>query len=156
MPEINTNSQQSMEEACRALIKRIAVEEENKLDAMMEPQFFRCQWEDKTLALSFLNRPWMHNPVGNMHGGIIASAFDITMGTLCSCLSDFSAMTPTVSMEICYLRPIPEGTRLIVEAEVTHWGRTVIQLVAKSWLEGEPKRLTATASASYYVVSKKK
>ena len=154
MPDRNYYTQPAMEKACREMIEAMPENEKGNLDALLEPRFERCDAQKRTLTLSFLCKDWMCNPVMNMHGGIIASAFDITMGVICCYMCGFEVMTPTVSINIDYLRSIPCGSRLVVTSEITHLGRTLIQLTARAVLENEPDRLAATASSTYYIVRK--
>ena len=42
-----------------------------------------------------------------MHGGIVSSALDSTMGALSFCQVGEGSRTPTVTMSVTYLRPVP-------------------------------------------------
>lgn len=157
MSDIICNAQEELEAIFRKIIDEfIPQTEQGKLDAMLEPAFVDCSLTDKRLRLSFPNREWMRNPAGNMHGGIIASAFDLTMGSLSIGINRMAVITPTVSMEVSYLRPVPKDSRLTVEAVITHQGRTLIQMTAKAWLDSKPDSLAATATATYYISSSRK
>ena len=59
-----------------------AQERPARINDMLEPEFVACSAEQQTLELRFPLNEWMLNPMGTMHGGIIATAVDLTMGSL--------------------------------------------------------------------------
>mgnify|MGYP002233644546 CR=1 FL=1 len=66
----------------------------------------------------------MRNPMGVMHGGAVAGALDITMGSLTFyCSGEF--VTPTININVSYERPIATGKRLFVEATCLSCGKTM-------------------------------
>lgn len=75
-------TQTTMENVCREIIDNMPLREKGRLNALLEPRYEGCDVAHRTFTLSFPCAEWMCNPVGNMHGGIIASAFDIAMGVL--------------------------------------------------------------------------
>lgn len=118
------------------------------------PQFEHCDYDNKTLTMSFAVQDWMRNADGVMHGGVVSTAFDIGMGFL-SCYFSGGALTPTTNLNVTFLRPIPAGEKLLVEARCDMSGRTLCSLTAKAWLASRPEKLTATASATYYTGGRK-
>ena len=44
-----------------------------RVNDMLEPEFVSCSAEEQTLELRFPLNEWMLNPMGTMHGGIIAT-----------------------------------------------------------------------------------
>ena len=66
--------------------------------------------------------PDMANPVGNVHGGVVATIIDeLTGAAVISSIPAESA--PTVSMHVDFLRPIPIGATYRGIGEVVRVGR---------------------------------
>ena len=59
-------------------------------------------------------------------------------------------ITPTITMEVSYLLPIPIGSTLHVRAHASHTGRAVNNLTAEAWVASTPGKLAATASGAFY------
>ena len=81
---------------------RMAVEERNdppRIHEMMKKSFVACSEKERWITLSYEVEEWEHNPIGTMHGGLIATAIDSTCGILVRYLSG-TLRTPTVSMTI--------------------------------------------------------
>jgi uncharacterized protein (TIGR00369 family) len=122
---------------------------------MCRPEFAECSCEDKTLCLSYYVQDWMRNYADVMHGGVISTVFDLTMGLL-SCYCSGSQLTPTTNITVNFLRPVPAGETLIVKASCDMAGNTFCVVSAKAWVETRPEKLTATASATFYTGSGEK
>jgi uncharacterized protein (TIGR00369 family) len=114
------------------------------------PQLVSCSVENGEAMFKFRTADWMGNPARHLHGGIIATIFDNAMGTLVSGLSG-SIFTPTVSMNIDYLRSIPCGDDVYVVAKLFKTGRTLAFISAEMYLSPEAHEAHATASAVYSV-----
>lgn len=122
-------------------------------NAMLNPAFAACDREKRTLLIRFDTKPWMKNPGGILHGGIAASVLDFAMGLLCRCCTG-GYMTPTVSMDVHFLRPGPLEKTLYIGAEVTHAGLSVAHAAARIWAEGEEERIIASAAGTYFVTNR--
>ena len=53
---------------------------EHRINDMLAPTLIACSAEEQTLELSFHVRGWMCNPKGTLHGGMMATMMDMTMG----------------------------------------------------------------------------
>ena len=60
----------------------------------------------ETCTVTFTPAEWMFNPQGTLHGGIISTALDISMGHL---LHHVAGAGMTLEMKTQYLRPVPVG-----------------------------------------------
>ena len=49
---------------------------------MMQSRFVACGFQEQTLDVGFQVRQWELNPMGNLHGGILMTAVDMTCGLL--------------------------------------------------------------------------
>ncbi len=125
-----------------------SAEQGNNLPGMgLAPRFVACDGEQLQLELCYDTKPWMSNPMGVVHGGVIAILLDNSMGTLCSCLCHKG--TPTISMTLNYPRPVPLNATVHVRAHMLVFGRTSSQLTAQLFLPEEPERVLAYATGVY-------
>ena len=92
--------------------------------------------------------PPMFNPQGSLHGGIIATAMDVSMGHL---LNHTSGSGATLEMNIKYLLPIKEGT-VICEGSFLKQGKTISFLQSK--LHRADGKLAAYANATWIPLKK--
>lgn len=106
----------------------------------------------KMLEMSVEASPWSRNISGIMHGGAIATAFDITMGLLCKSYSNTS-FSPTISLQINFCKPVPIGASLHIQAKLSSVNRKFFQVQAEAWEEGRSGTILATASAIFYRAS---
>ena len=133
---------------------RMAVEERNdppRIHEMMKKSFVACSEKERWITLSYAVEEWEQNPIGTMHGGLIATAIDSTCGILVRYLSG-TLRTPTVSMTINYLATVPVGERLLVTARAVKVGRSLVNLCAEAVLESS-KKTAATATAVFFHIS---
>lgn len=147
-------SQAGMERACLKFNQRLNAECDERgpsFNVLMRSRYERCDFSRKTLVLSFPVEEYMRNPSGVMHGGAVAGAMDITMGSLAFYMNG-EYLTPTITMNVSYERPIPTGKRMFVEAVCLSCGRTMAYVTSRAWLEGSEKTV-ASASGTYYTAS---
>lgn len=84
--------------------------------ALHEPafeQFFlvrlyglRFSYAPGSCTVELMVRPWMHNPRGTLHGGVIAFGLDVSMGHL---LNREIGPCATVETKTQFLRPVIDG-----------------------------------------------
>lgn len=63
-------------------------------------------YEREACLVSFEVKPFMHNPQGSLHGGILATALDISMGHL---LEHHFGAGATLEMKVQYFAPVHNG-----------------------------------------------
>ena len=81
-------------------------------------------------------RDFLKNPQGTLHGGIIATIFDIAMGHLLN--HALGGAGVTLEMKVQYLRPVRTGG-VTCEARFNKKGRTINYLEAKMFdIAGTP------------------
>lgn len=71
------------------------------------------------------------NPMGNLHGGV---SLCLAEWAAAAALDDVGAALTTASVHVDYVRPVPGGTSVDLEATVLHLGRTtgVVLVVART------------------------
>lgn len=144
--EITT--QQLKENLGRLLTRRCDGVDPTQLNLRFCPTPLACDGPGRTVVLSFRTYPWMSNPMGVTHGGIVAAILDSSMGMLCYGI--YGAMTPTITMTTNYNRPVPLETEVLVRARATYPGNSSCQLTAEMYLPGQEDAPLATATGAYH------
>ncbi|PWK62515.1 PaaI family thioesterase [Roseicyclus mahoneyensis] len=93
--------------------------------------------------LTFPMTDLLRNPQGALHGGMMASAMDISMGHLVAKVAGPGA---TIEMKVQFLRPVMDGT-VTVEGSFSKRGRSLSFMESK--LYGEDGKLAAHATATW-------
>ena len=153
MRQSDLNDQAGMERALAGYFQDEEMKHGGTLNAMLGARLQECDYEKRTLTLCMETMPWMANPGGTLHGGVMATGFDFAMGLLCRYFSG-GRMTPTIDLSINYLRPAVVSDTLIFMAELTRRGSSICAATGKLWAEGREDKLLATASGSFYVLKK--
>ena len=96
-------------------------------------------------------QPSFANPMGTVHGGIVATLLDSALGCAVQTTLDEGVGYTTVSLEVKYLRPIAlDAGELRAEATVVHTGRR--QATAEARLSDRAGRVLATATTTCLVL----
>ena len=82
---------------------------------------FAISYGEGTCTVAFQATPALFNPQGSLHGGVLATALDISMGHL---LHHTQGAGATLEMKIQYLAPITAG-EVRCEASFLRRGRSV-------------------------------
>ena len=143
----NEEGQKRMEEHVEKTLYQNNVQQEERINGMMKCSAGRCSFEDQTLEFEFPIVSWQTNRVGKLHGGIICTAFDLTIATLARFYAGEN-FAPTVSLNVNYVRPVNEGDTLVVTAKATAVGKRLTQLTGEAHSK-ETGKLAATATSVY-------
>lgn len=114
----------------------------------MNPQFIELNENLDSLTLLFQTEPWMRNPQGIVHGGIIATMADITMGVLARFITQ--DMMPTIQINISYLRGTPVHEDIYVKSACNKKGRQIVFLSCKGFMVSTPEKPLFTAEGSFF------
>ncbi|MGI6736496.1 MAG: PaaI family thioesterase [Anaerovoracaceae bacterium] len=118
-----------------------------RLNGMMRSRSGGCSYADRTLTLHFPLDEWQANRAGSLHGGMLCTAFDMTMAALARFYAG-EKFAPTVSLDVKYIRPVAVDDELVVTAKATAAGRRITQLTAEA-RSGRTGKLAATAASVY-------
>ncbi|WP_349369292.1 PaaI family thioesterase [Salinarimonas sp.] len=99
--------------------------------------------EKEACRITFPVTEMLRNPQGSLHGGVMATAMDISMGHLVKKVAGAGA---TIEMKIQYMRPVVAGT-VTCEGRFTRRGRSLSFM--ESRLMGEDGKLAALATATW-------
>lgn len=153
--EIELFSQAGMERSSLKFNARINSEENDtgiSFNGLLKARYEGCNFENKTLLLSYFVEDYMRNPVGVMHGGAISAALDVAMGSLTYYMAG-EFVTPTINLNVSFERPVTVGKRLFVEAKCLSCGKTMAYAVARGWLEGQEDKILVSGAGTYYTAS---
>ena len=109
---------------------------------------FEISYKNDVCVVQFTVKSPMQNPQGTLHGGIIATAMDVSMGHL---LHHTIGAGATLEMNIKYLLPLKEGI-VVCEGSFLKQGKTIGFL--QSHMYREDKKLAAYASATWIPLKK--
>lgn len=121
-----------------------------KICAELTPKPISFDEKRLETLFSFETTNWMGNPIKWLHGGIISTIFDNAMGSLATVISEGN-FTPTVTLQVNYLRPVPLEGNVYVLARVTKPGRSLIYTCAELYAEIDSDTPLATATAVYAI-----
>lgn len=77
-----TDGQKRLEEHMTRTLYENNVNQKDLINGMMRAEAAGCSYEEGTLSFAFPVQKWQTNRVGSLHGGIIATAFDLTVAAL--------------------------------------------------------------------------
>ncbi len=113
----------------------------------MQGQFLRYV-SRKALLVSFPVLEKQLNPIGVMQGGVLAAAFDNTLGPLSYAAAQKAAVT--LDMTQTYLRGIRRRDTLFCEAQVVTRGQRTLYMTANAF--DQRNKLIATAQTQILIL----
>lgn len=132
-------------------LERILSEINNKhghmIAGMIKPHFIECDEASMRVTLGFPAMEWEKNPNGVIHGGMMATMIDTAIGITTIAVTE--TLTPTINLQISYLRPCPADGTVAVRSYITMLGGSVIHTRAEAYDTREPEKLVATAEGAY-------
>lgn len=114
---------------------------------MIKPQVLECDADKQCSVIGFPAMEWEINPNGVIHGGIMAAMIDTAIGL--TAIGIVGSLTPTINLQISYLRPCPADGMVAVRSYITMLGGSVIHARAEAYDTREPEKLVATAEGAY-------
>lgn len=145
--EPGETEQAFMDRMLRTMFRRTEDEKNGDVNGRMEPTPVACDAAAQTVCMEFAPKDWMKNIFGFLHGGIIATALDITMGILAR-WCHLREPVMTAQMSVSYLRPVPADKPYRITAHVTKAGRRALFVEAALTVVGADAP-AATATAVY-------
>jgi uncharacterized protein (TIGR00369 family) len=86
--------------------------------------------EEKRIKVGFDGKPEFLNPVGNIHGGILAAMLDDTMGPLVVAVTNLELFPATINLNVSFIRPVRPGP-ICATAVITNMGKQLVFLEAQ-------------------------
>ena len=112
--------------------ERLKAAPQCRINAMLNIELVDCSYEERTATLAFGVHEWMLNPAGILHGGVMTTFFDISMGVLAVYLNG-DVLSPTANLSVNFVRPVQSGEQVRIEARCHHSGRTMTQTSATAY-----------------------
>lgn len=107
--------------------------------------------DDRTYSFEIPITPFMHNSTGAVHGGILATLIDSTMGSLINRSLPQDKYAVTTELKVNYLRPA-KGASLRSEATFLHRGQTLV--VMDTSIYDERNKRVAHGTGTFIVLKK--
>ena len=101
-------------------------------------------YPDEGCIVRFPVRDFLFNPIGTLHGGVIATVMDVSMGHLLR--HAYGAGGATLEMKVQYLRPLKQGMARC-EARFLQRGNSLAFLEAR--LHDDADNLSAVATSTW-------
>ena len=137
-------------ELCNKLEKIIddaCTKRSHMVAGMIKPRLLECDCGSMSTLIGFPAMEWEINPNGVIHGGIVATMIDTAIGL--TTIGITGTLTPTINLQISYLRPCPADGLVAVRSYITMLGGSVIHTRAEMFDTREPEKLVATAEGAY-------
>lgn len=99
--------------------------------------------EEKSCTVRLPFAKHLCNAGGGVHGGILTTVLDISMGHTCN---QYLTAGSTIDMSVRFMRPV--RTDSVCTGRILHGGRRIVQL--ESRLYDDSGRLAALATGSWY------
>lgn len=115
---------------------------------LMDPEFLSYNEEKQICKMRYMRHYWQDNGRGELHGGVISSMLDNTMGIHAIGLTEKSVST--AEMSVNYLKP-GKGDSFIVESEVLQLGSRTIRITAKAFDESNGKCIAFATGIFMYI-----
>ena len=145
MTDRTSGGQQKLEAHVTKTLQENNIQQKDLINGMMQADDAGCCFADKTITFAFPVQPWQANRAGHLHGGIICTAFDITIAALARFLRAEN-YAPTISLDVKFIRPVKVGDRMLVTAKAVATGRRITQLTCEGYSEQTGKLVASGAS----------
>lgn len=113
-------------------------------------EFIDCSETENYLELAVNVDPDLRNHSNNLHGGLCATLFDVTMGFTLNLLSGVDKAV-TAELQSSFLRPIPVGTRLHLRGYLQSAGRNIAHLRCEAFEKENPGRILASGTGVFFL-----
>lgn len=123
----------------------------NSIGDMLHFEIGPCDVSGGSYTMRVGTEKWMCNAFGSLHGGMIATALDQSMGMLAMCLMEGKAITPTVQLNTTFHHFLVPGEKMLLHIYVEAHTKTMLHLRAEIMSEAAPERLCASATGIFYL-----
>lgn len=130
------------------VIRAFAQKEPERLNAQLGLKLHDCSRSERWASYRFKRKECWRNPYGGVHGGIICSMIDASMGMTCAAFTN--SYVSTADLSVSYLKPMMNED-YIVKVELTQIGNRMIRCMAKV-TDAESGQLCATGMSSFIII----
>lgn len=125
--KIDNTSQEAMEAYMEQTVRENHVDQAGRINAMIRPEYVSCSFDEKKAVLRYPAQDWQANRMSVVHGGIITTCMDNAMAILNMFLAG-EYFTPTLTMEMKFLRPMPLGADMLITVEAIAAGKNIAHM----------------------------
>ncbi len=143
-------TKEEMTEKIQGYFDYLTHERPDTANAIFSPELIDCDPDTFSLSVLFPITDNMKNSSGIAHGGIIAMAYDMTMGTLAK-LYQNGRMSPTLNMGFTFIKPVPAGESIIISARATGTAKHTIDFECSAVLKSAPDTTVNTAYGKFFI-----
>lgn len=136
-----------LKERLENIIHDLNEKRSHMISGMLKPTLLDCDGSKMCATLGFPGQEWEKNPNDVIHGGIMATMIDTAIGLTTIAVTE--TLTPTINLQISYLRPCPADGMVAVRSYITMLGGSVIHTRAEAYDTREPEKIVATAEGAY-------
>lgn len=151
--EIPGLSQEQMEDWFRKSVSPNSARLKEGAISKLEPQFVSCDFQAGESTLEYKVLEWELNPQNMVHGGIIITGFDTSLGMLCHYYAYPNVLT-TVNLSATFLQPIRIGDTMVFHSKIKSFGHSLVMLDGEVYLKSTGK-LAATATGTFKILHHK-
>lgn len=148
---MHKDDQQKMELGLQKIIEW-CYEQPERLNALIKPEFIKCSSEEQSAEISFSVEDWQLNPRAILHGGMIATIFDVALGALAHYTYSKGGLS-TTDLTVSYIRPVSADS-VSVKAVIKASGNTLVRVYGEMYSKDSGK-LAATAMATYIPIQRR-
>lgn len=120
----------------------------NRIMAMLAPRLEAIDHAEREAHFQYGVAPWMLNAVSILHGGILSTMMDNSMGVFVRAFTGKSVLT--LNLQVSFSAPVLPGTEWVnIRCRITSVTNRFAHLFATAWTEdGGP---AATATGIFYL-----
>lgn len=130
--------------------KRIRESFPDSINELLLSELVDCEPERGAYTVAFQTTPWMRNPNGVVHGGMLSSMLDNAMGLLLHVLLP-DRLLSTVSLEVSFIRPVGVGRTVHARVSLDRVGGTLAHVTSRLYEAGRPDEVLVTAAGVYHL-----
>ena len=140
----------AMRDVAQAMFEEALADERHEFGSFFLSRFLgmRIAYENDSCIVSFEVKPPMYNPQGSLHGGVLATALDISMGHL---LNHQIGAGSTLEMKVQYFSPARSGM-VRCQASFLKKGRSIFFL--QSYAHDAAGETLAHATSTWKLLKK--
>ncbi|MEA5060307.1 hypothetical protein SDC9_123084 [bioreactor metagenome] len=110
---------------------------------MLAPKLISVNYAGRESCVDYKMEPWMLNAVGILHGGVLSTMLDSTMGNFSRAFSAKSILT--LNLQLSFSAPIsPSEEWVHTQCRITSITNRFTHLIATAWAESGDTAATAT------------
>ena len=144
------NDQLTFEHSLQHCIDRLHIYAPGTIGDQLSLRLVDCCWSSRSCTLRAATAEWMRNINHTLHGGMCATILDQAMGCLAYCCKPGEGVSPTIQLQVNYVRAIPVGEDVFVRMRLMSVTRHLIHITAEAWTGEDAGRTCLTATATYF------